>query len=137
MESIFGGYVFWNLSKLIFHFLTKKCYIFFFPIVGYFCRLFLLHFPNYYGPEISFLIADIIGTFLWDKLKELLIPWNLLEIELNGVHFWRLCFLELFEAKIQNFDLKMFYIFLHHSGVFSPSNLYFISPIIMGLKYSF
>ena len=57
----------------------------------------------------------------WGEFKELLISRNLLEIELNGVHFWRLCFLELFEAKIQNFDQKMFYIFLHHSGVFLPT----------------
>ena len=44
----------------------------------------------------------------WGEFKELLISRNLLEIELNGVHFWRLCFFELLATKIHFFDKKIF-----------------------------
>ena len=44
MESIFGGYVFWNFPMLKLNFMTRKCFIFFFTIVGYFSLLILTSF---------------------------------------------------------------------------------------------
>ena len=38
------------------------------------------------------------------EFKELLISRDLMEIELNGVHFLRLCFFELFATEIGFFD---------------------------------
>ena len=43
------------------------------------------------------------------RFEELVISQNLLEIELIGVHFWRLWFFELFEHKIQFFNQKSFF----------------------------
>ena len=42
------------------------------------------------------------------EFKKLFISRNLLEIELNGVHFWRLCFFELFAAEIRFLHLWTF-----------------------------
>ena len=139
MEPIFGGFSFWNFSKLKVNFLTKKCFIVFFTIVGYFCPLFFTSF-RYLLSVLKFLFNRryyrvIFMTSQWGEFKELLMSRNLLEIELNGAHFWRLCFLELFEAKIQFVDQKMLYIFLHHSVVFLSTIFYFISPLIIGLKF--
>ena len=141
MQSIFGGNIFWNFSNLKFNFLTKKCLIFFFTIVGYFCPLFFYFIsPIIMGLKFLFnrgYYRVIFMTSQWGEFKELLISRNLLEIEPNGVHFWRLYFLELFEAKVQFFDKKLFDIFLHHSGVFCTLFFYFISPIIIDLKFHF
>ena len=127
MESIFGGYVFWNFSKL-------KVNFFFLPTIFIFIFPFII--------DLKFLFHRgynrvIFTRSLYGEFKELLISRNLLEIELDGIYFWRLCFLELFEAKTQFYDQKMFYIFLHHSGVFFLINFDFISLIIIGLKSPF
>ena len=42
------------------------------------------------------------------EFKELLISRDLMEIELNGVHFLRLCFFELFATEIGFFDQIFF-----------------------------
>ena len=47
-------------------------------------------------------------TWETGEFKEFVISRKLLEIELNKVHFWRLCFFELFEAEIQFFDQQFF-----------------------------
>ena len=46
-------------------------------------------------------------TWETGEFKELLISRKLLEIELNKVHFWRLCFFEVFGAEIQIFDQQI------------------------------
>ena len=49
----------------------------------------------------------ILTTWETGEFKELLISRKLLEIELNKVHFWRLCFFEVLGAEIQFFDQQI------------------------------
>ena len=46
-------------------------------------------------------------TWQTGEFKELLISRQLLEIELNKVHFWRLSFFEVFASEIQFFDQEI------------------------------
>ena len=48
-------------------------------------------------------------TWETGEFKELLISRKLLEIELNKVHFWRLCFFEVLGAEIQFFDQQIIF----------------------------
>ena len=143
MASIFGGYVFWNFSKLKSNFLIKKYnignifFVTYWVIFGYFFSSFqdLL--------SASLLTAYNIGWFLWDhgggQFHELLISRNLLEIGLNGVNFWRLSFfLELFShLKFDFLTKKYFIIFVNIVGYFYPLYFYFISLHNTRLKFPF
>ena len=131
LEIELNGVHFWRLCIL--ELFEAKIQIFFPLFLFSFSRLLsTLNFRFNRGYNRVIFTRSLYGEF-----KELLISRNLLEIELDGIYFWRLCFLELFEAKTQFYDQKMFYIFLHHSGVFFLINFDFISLIIIGLKSPF
>ena len=49
----------------------------------------------------------ILTTWETGEFKELLISRQLLEIELNKVHFWRLSFFEVLATEIQFFDQEI------------------------------
>ena len=102
MESIFGGCVFLNFLKLKSEFFTGFCFLKFRHIFGIFVGI-IINTPAWIVFLERGFTRVILRTSKNGEFKELLISRDLMEIELNRVHFRRLCFFELFGAEIRFF----------------------------------
>ena len=95
MESIFGGYVFLNFLELKSEFLL---FLRFGRIVGIFVGI-IINTPAWIVFLERGFTRVILRTSQNGEFKELLISRDLMEIELNGVHFRRLCFFNFLKLK--------------------------------------